>query len=271
MKNDGFKMNINRLITIIDKEWNEVFRNKAVVFTVFFMPVLFTFLPLFMLYITSSQLPAGGDTTDMPAIFAQTCGNLTANECSQVFLANQFLVLFMIMPMTIPIAIAAYSVVGEKTTRSLEPLLATPVTTLELLLGKCLSSSIPGVAAAWICFLLFFVLMPLTGVSAGVRASLTGPVWLGAVFLIGPLLSVFSVFFALTISSRVSDPRTAEQISVVIILPLLGIIFGQMGGLLVIDQRLVWVSAIILAALDCLAAALAVRLFRRETILTKWK
>ena len=67
----------------------------------------------------------------------------------QIYLINEFLLLFMMMPLIIPITIAAYSIVGEKTTRSLEPLLATPITTAELLIGKGLAAAIPAIAATW--------------------------------------------------------------------------------------------------------------------------
>ena len=52
-----------------------------------------------------------------------------------VFL-SLFMFMFMIIPVAIPVTIAAYSIVGEKTTHSLEPLLATPITTSELLVGQ---------------------------------------------------------------------------------------------------------------------------------------
>lgn len=35
-------MNLERVRTIIDKEWAEVFKNRMVVFTVLFMPLIFT-------------------------------------------------------------------------------------------------------------------------------------------------------------------------------------------------------------------------------------
>ncbi len=79
--------------------------------------------------------------------------NISAGDCFQVFLVSQFMLLFMIIPLAIPVTISAYSIVGEKTTRSLEPLLATPITTAELLIGKSLASLIPAVVATYGAFL----------------------------------------------------------------------------------------------------------------------
>ena len=83
----------------------------------------------------------GKDVTDLPPQFLALCGDVSPAECMQLFIVSQFLILFMLMPLIIPVSIAAYSIVGEKTTRSLEPLLATPVTTAELLVGKSLAAA----------------------------------------------------------------------------------------------------------------------------------
>src|SRR5258705_4959575 len=151
-------MNFQRIRTIIDKEWSEVFKNRLVLSTVAFLPILFTVLPLGVLYGTRG---AGGNSGDLPPQFTNMCGNLAAGECLQYFILNEFLILLMIMPLIIPISIASYSIVGEKTTRSLEPLLATPISTLELLLAKGLAATIPAVLATWAGFTIFMLLAPL--------------------------------------------------------------------------------------------------------------
>jgi len=59
------------------------------------------------------------------------------------------------MPAIIPITIASYSIVGEKSTHTIEPLLATPISTGQLLTGKALAAAIPSVIASLIAFLIF--------------------------------------------------------------------------------------------------------------------
>lgn len=49
----------------------------------------------------------------------------------------------MLIPTVVPLTIAIYSVIGEKSARTLEPLLAAPVRVGELLLAKSLASAIP--------------------------------------------------------------------------------------------------------------------------------
>ncbi len=158
-------LSFRHIRTIVDKEWAEVFKNKMVLFTIVLMPLLFTALPLIMLFVTTGSTIPGGDTADLPEMFLSVCGQMDSASCMQVYVINQFLILYMMLPLIIPITIAAYSIVGEKTTRSLEPLLATPISTEELLIGKALAAAIPAVGATWLCFFIFQILIPLTGAS----------------------------------------------------------------------------------------------------------
>jgi ABC-2 type transport system permease protein len=262
-------MNLQRIRTVIDKEWAEVFKNRLVLFTVAFLPILFTVLPLGALY--GTRAAGGGGGSDLPPQFLSLCGNLPANDCMQYFVLNEFMILFMMMPLIIPISIAAYSIVGEKTTRSLEPLLATPVSTVELLVAKGLAATIPGVLATWAGFAIFISAAPVMGASAGVMRHLLNPVWFLAIFVIGPLIAILAVNFALLVSSRVTDPRVAEQISAVIIVPLLGVLFGQIAGVIVLNLTFMLVAVVVLVIVDIGITYLGARLFQRETILTKWK
>jgi ABC-2 type transport system permease protein len=244
-----------------------------VLFTIAFMPLLLTAIPLVILFSMRGDIQtASGGATEVPAQFRTFCPvELSSGECLQVFMVSQFVFMFMIIPLSIPAAIAAYSVVGEKTTRSLEPLLATPITTVELLLGKSLAAVIPAVLATYIAFGIFAAGTWLLVPNRIMLLAILDARWLLAVSLVGPLLAWLSVTFSVMISSRVNDPRVAEQLSVVIIVPLLGLFFGQMAGLFIIDRQLVLVIALALVLVDAMMTYFAVQLFQRETILTRWK
>jgi ABC-2 type transport system permease protein len=250
----------------------EVFKNRFVLFTVAFLPLLAALLPLGILYFVSSSPEFATDLgEDIPPEFATLCGALTGDECIQYFLISQFILLFMILPLAIPITIASYSIIGEKTTRTLEPLLATPITTGELLGGKAAAAVIPGVTATWLAYLLLVVGVALLGVGAGVMDRLLDPFWLIAVFIVGPLLALTGVSVAVMVSSRATDPRIAEQTSMLVFLPVLLVFFAQLAGLIFIDAQLVLLIAAALIAVDVALLTMAVRLFQRETILTRWK
>ncbi len=260
---------MDKIRTIIRKEWAEVFKNRLVLFTVLLLPLFFSVMPLVALYFTNSE--GAGGVSNVPPQMASICGDLGYGACIQVYVLYQFVIIFMMLPLIIPASISAYSIVGEKTTRCLEPLLATPITTMELLIGKALGSIIPAVAATWGGFAVFAVGARLITSNPAVAARVLDPIWLLTVFVVGPLLSVASVSVSIMVSSRVSDPRTAEQVSMVIIVPLLAVFFGQTAGLFTINITFLLAVLVVLLAADATLVYFAGRLFERETILTRWK
>lgn len=264
---------MKKIQTIIRKEWAEVFKHRMVLFTVAFLPLIMTAIPIGLLISFRSEATGLANvSTEMPDQFNMFCpDDLSSGDCFQVYMVSQFMLMFMILPLSIPATIAAYSIVGEKTTRSLEPLLATPITTVELLVGKSLSAVIPAVIATYAAFGIFatatFFIVP----NRSLLAAILDSRWLIAVIVVGPLLALMAVNFSIIVSSRVNDPRVAEQVSMIIIVPLLVVFFGQIGGLFIINRQLVIASALVVLAGDALLTYLAVRLFERETILTRWK
>lgn len=263
---------LRRSRVIVRKEWSEVFKNRFVLFTVAFLPLLITLIPLGILYAAGSS----GDLAamageDMPASFAAQCGELQGVDCALYFFVSQFMLLFLLMPLAIPITIASYSIIGEKTRRTLEPLLATPVTTAELLTGKALAAVIPGVVATWLAYTIFISGSAALQVGPQVMGRLLDPLWITAVLLLGPLLALAAVSVAVMVSSRAHDPRVAEQLSMLVILPLLALFFGQIAGLFFVNQQLILWMAAGLVVIDVGLLAFAVQLFQRETILTRWK
>lgn len=266
---------MDKVKTIISKEWAEVFKNRWVTFSIIFMPLLFTAMPLIILYMLN---PSSGSAVEdlnsgIPAAYASICDEeLSSLECLQVYIVNQFLLLFLVMPLILPVNIAAYSVVGEKTNHSLEPLLATPISTVELLIGKNLAAVIPAITASWAGFGLFIIGIRLLLHDPDViLGEVLNPLWLSAILIAGPLMAVLSVNFAMMVSSRVNDPRVAEQLSSIIILPLLLLFFGQIAGYMFLNNRLILYLVLVLLVIDAIVVYLGVRLFERENILTRWK
>jgi ABC-2 type transport system permease protein len=263
---------MDKIRTIMRKEWAQLFRNRLMMFSLVLMPLLFTAIPLIILGVTGGTATGNLSATELPPQFAKSCPpGLAAGACFQYYLVSSFLVMFMLTPILIPVNISAFSIVGEKTTRSLEPLLATPITTLELLVGKNLAATIPAVVATWLGFAVFIVGALVISGSVRLVGALLSPMWLLAVLIIGPLLAILAVNASIMISSRVNDVRVAQQLSAVIVLPLLLVLFGQLSGLFVINVLAVIVTSAVLVGLDAGLVYLAVRVFQRETILTKWR
>jgi ABC-2 type transport system permease protein len=267
---------MKKIKTILRKEWAEVFKNKMVIFTVGFLPLLMTAIPLSIIYGTrgTNTAIAGGTTSNgLQAEMTQSMcpGSLSSSDCLQVFMVSEFMMLFMLVPVAIPVTIAAYSIVGEKASRSLEPLLATPITTLELLIGKSLAAVIPAILATFGAFGIFALGSWILVANKVLLSALLDVRWLIAIFIVGPLLAVMAVLFAMMISSRVNDPRVAEQVSMVVIVPVLAGFFGQVAGLFVLNKQIISIVALVMLVLDGILLYITTRVFQREQILTRWK
>jgi ABC-2 type transport system permease protein len=265
-------MNTEKIWTIVRKEWAEVFKNRLVLFAVAFLPLIMTVIPLVILATTGSVEAGDLVLEEIPPEFAAFCNDeLSGEECLQTFVATQFLILFLIMPVIIPVTIASYSIVGEKTTRTLEPLLATPISTTELLAGKALAAALPALAATWISFLIFNVGALLITDNPGIINVFAQPMWLLAIFGLAPLLSIAAVSVAVMISSRVNDPRVAEQLSGMVVIPVIALLLGQTFGLFILNRDLIFYFSLAVGIIDVILLYLASQIFQRETILTRWK
>jgi ABC-2 type transport system permease protein len=189
-----------------------------------------------------------------------------------LILLPAFSFFYLILAGYLPSTIASYSLVGEKVEKSLEPLLATPTTDSEILLGKGIAAFVPTVASILAGSAIFMTLMDF--VTRGKLGYYFFPNWNAVIvlFIMVPLAALLSVEWNVFISSRVSDVRIAQQFGVLVMIPLLGIyVSGEVNLIdLGVTNNLLYISAVLIAA-DVILFILARATFRREEILTKWK
>lgn len=186
-------------------------------------------------------------------------------------LMDSFLFFFVIGAATLPTAIAAYSLVGEKMERSLEPLLATPASDTDILLAKSLAALLPPIAATWIGAALYMILADLqTRGRLGLTYFPNGSALL-VVLLVIPLAAALAVMINVLVSTRTVDVRTAQQIGALPALPFAAIyVSSEVGAFtLTTGSTLVVCGALVLAVVGMFLAARAV--FGREEILTRWR
>jgi ABC-2 type transport system permease protein len=186
-------------------------------------------------------------------------------------LIDAFSFWFVIIAAIIPTSIASYSIVGEKVEKSLEPLLAAPVTDEEILMGKSLAAFIPSIISIWAGGIIFMFLINLFSYKA--LTYLYYPNWYIAVILLilGPLACILSIGFNIIVSSRINDVRSAQQLGMLIVLPF-GIIYvlKELSIIYLSVNNLLIISAIVLI-IDIFVFYLVMTTFRREEILTKWQ
>ncbi|MBA2701822.1 MAG: ABC transporter permease [Chloroflexi bacterium] len=255
--------------TILRREWMETFRNRLLVSTILIPPVLLTVAPIGLAgLIGERSLPAelsGQILAQRPEWAA-----FSSSELAGAFAVQQFLVFFLLMPAYIPLSIATFSIIGEKQSRSLEPVLAAPIRTVELLAGKAIAALVPGVLAGLVTYLVF-VLLASVVYGPNLFGVVTDPSWLAGVFLLGPAVGLSSVVAGVIVSSRVNDPRVAQQIGGVVIVPIVGLVLVQATGSVLLGPPGFVLMAAIVLIVSLVGLRIGVRLFDREAILTRWR
>jgi ABC-type Na+ efflux pump permease subunit len=195
--------------------------------------------------------------------------NVAIPDLFPLFAAFEFF--FIIFASSVPTGMASYSIVGEKIEKSLEPLLATPATDDEILLGKSLASFLASITATYLGAIVYMI-----GIDIVTLHGLGYPFypnWDAAVFLFAatPFVSLFSVELSIIVSSRVNDVRAANQFGGLLVLPFAALyVLGEINVVSLTTGNLLIMSAI-LALIDAGLFFLSRATFRRDQILTKWK
>jgi ABC-2 type transport system permease protein len=255
--------------TILRREWIETVRNRLLMSTILIPPMILTVAPIVL-------AGAIGQRSLPPELAAQIIEQrpawaaFSAGELAGAFAVQQFLVFFLLMPAYIPLSIATFSIIGEKQARSLEPVLAAPIRTVELLAGKSVAALVPGVLAGWVTYVVF-VLLASVVYGPALFGVVTDPSWLAGVFLLGPALGLSSVVAGVLVSARVNDPRVAQQVGGVIIVPVVAIVLFQATATVLVGAAGYTLLAVIVLVVSLFGLRIGVRLFDREAILTRWR
>ncbi len=259
----------SRVGIILAKEWLEMRGNRLLIFTVILPPIIMTILPLVMLA-TAGRQPMRPEQLEQLYAIQPSLRLFAPEEVTQITIVSQFLIFFLFMPALIPMTIASFSIIGEKQSRSLEPLLATPIEVNELFWGKSLAAALPAIGVTWFSYAIF-VVGSLVLASPVVWAQVVAWRWVAMILLLSPAISLLSVNLGVIISSRVNATRVAQQIGVVVIIPVLAVFFAQLAGVIAISLKTILLALVALGALDYALIGVGARLFQREAILTRWR
>jgi ABC-2 type transport system permease protein len=262
-----------RFTALLRKELLDLSRNRGALLPVAIVAMAALLLPfgvaLVIPAMTGHRL---GDDSDLVKVSAVVGAHeaLTREGRVQLFLFQQFLMLFLLAPITGAMALAAHSVVGEKQARTLEPLLATPIGTVELLVAKVLGSLIPPLGIAVAGLVLYFAGLACFAEPGVVRGMITPRTSL-LVLLVAPASALLALQAAIIVSSRVNDPRTAQQFGVLIIIPFTVVLVAQFAGMVWLSARAFALVGAGMFALWGVLTVVSAALFERDRILTNWR
>ncbi len=227
---------------ILRKELRDYRRNRFVIGTMAATPVLFIILPTIQLI----------------------AANATGKALS--LRIGLSLLYMLVIPVTMPSVMSAYSVVGEREQGTLEPVLITPIRREEFLIGKALAAFIPTLVIAYAVF----------GIFLAVAALFAHPVIVSAIYagshvlvqlLFTPLLAGWAIWVGIAVSARSTDVRVAQQLSVLGSFPPLIIVALMSLNVISESAALAIGLAAALLAFDLLAWRVVAAMFDRERLI----
>jgi uncharacterized membrane protein SpoIIM required for sporulation len=171
--------------------------------------------------------------------------------------------LFMIVgffPVAVALVLALESFVGEKERRSLEPLLSSPLSALQLYAGKLLASLIPPLAASYLA--MGFYLLELYrqgGWQPDAELFIQ-------VFALATVNCLVMVSAAVVISTQTTSLRGANLMSFVIILPMAVLLQGQSAAIVWGRDEVMWWTVLGLVLIVVLLIRTGVAHFNREEL-----
>ncbi len=192
-------------------------------------------------------------------------------ENLKAIMFNVLLMVLIMIPVMIPTVTASYSFVGEKVNRSLEPLLATPATDLELLVGKSGSIFLVSMGSTWIAFGLAVVTVDVLTQPVLGYYPLPNPHWTVGMLLLAPGMCLMSILTNVIISSKVNDVRVSQQIGGVLVLPILLFFLFTLAGFLSTDLVPMFAFSFAILGADVVILWISLKVFNREEILVSWK
>jgi ABC-2 type transport system permease protein len=272
-------MRIDKAVLVFKKDWREIRRNWQVILPIVVVPLMISvFLPVILTVIpnlagTQGSALSGFENLieNLPKHVQEQLAGMTEQQVMIYIMAIYFFApFFLIIPLMASSVIASDSFAGEKERKTIEALLATPISDGELFLGKMLVSFIPSMIVTTISFAVYTAVFDVMayGIFNGMLL-LPNIDWMLLIFGLAPTVALASIGLTVMISAKVKGFREAQQISVVLLVPVLALVFGQATGAIIFGPMVILVLIGLFGLIDFAVFRAGVKLFKREEILSK--
>jgi ABC-2 type transport system permease protein len=267
-------MRADKVLLVFRKDWLEISRNWEIMIPILIVPLIFSIiLPSVILFIPSSSSSTGSISSILGVlpdnIKAELAGYNTQQTVVYLILTYLFLPFFLLIPAMASSVIASDSFAGEKERKTIEGLLATPISDAELMVGKILVAFVPSMIVTAASFIAYTALVDYLGFGLFGRLVLPTINWVLVIFLLAPAISVAGIAITVIVSARVKGFREAQQLSVLIIVPIMGLVIGQAFGFLLLVPAVIIILFAIFAVIDVVILKIGLSMFEREEILSR--
>lgn len=272
-------LRLDKVVLVFKKDWIEVRRNWQVILPIIIVPLMISvLLPVLLTTISHITGSSGASLSDfenlirnMPAHVQERVKIMSEKQAMVYIMALYFFApFFLIIPLMASSVIASDSFAGEKERKTIEALLATPISDGELFLGKILVSFIPSMTVTIISFVIYSITFDILSYNMFNGELLLPNIdWLLLIFCLAPAIALASIGLTVMISAKVKGFREAQQISAILLVPILALVFGQLSGAIFFGAQIIVLLTIIFGVIDLIIFKIGVRLFKREEVLLK--
>jgi uncharacterized membrane protein SpoIIM required for sporulation/ABC-type transport system involved in multi-copper enzyme maturation permease subunit len=235
--------NLSRALMITRREVIDMFRDWRIIVPTFILTILFPYI---------ANWGAGRMLNWLNQYDAELIGER---------LIPFLLMVVGFFPSSFSLIIALESFAGEKERRSLEPLLATPLTDTQLYIGKMLSSSIPPLTGSLVGITVY-----LFGVNHSIHWS-PSPILLAQILILTVIQALVMIAGAVIVSSQSTSVRAANLLASFIIIPMSFLIQAEALIMFWANYSALWWIVIGLVVVLVLLVRMGVHTFNREELL----
>jgi ABC-2 type transport system permease protein len=269
-------MNWRAIRAIIEKDLKLVLQSKSVTIPLVSVPLLVAVvLPLVLgLMVRTTPLAGQADIRQMMAMLppdlARQMADLTPDQAILYYMLVYFFApLYLILPIMVSNVIAADSFAGERERKTLEALLYTPTSDDELLIAKLLAAWLPGIVVGLLSFVLYVGVANTVAWPIMERIFLPNAMWLLLVFWVAPAAAGLGLGTSVFVSAHAKSLQAAYQIGSLIVVPVMGLIIGQLSGALYLSLFMVFSMGLGLWLVDAGLLWFGRRTFRRSVLIAR--
>ena len=272
------RINWRAVSGIIRKDLRMVTQSKSVMLPMIIIPLIFVVLiPVGMIIgfnYFSAVLEKSSDFQDilrmLPASLRARYADLNVVQVVALYAFRyMFAPMHLILPIMTSSVIAADSFAGERERKTLEALLYTPTSDFELLLAKMLGALVPGVLVAWMSAVLYWIIVDIGAWPLFGWPILPDATWLLLALWVAPAAAAMALGATVIVSSRAKSFQDANQISGLVVLPVVVLMVAQASGVTFLGVWLTFLVGLVFWFLAAVLYVIGARTLRRSELLAR--
>lgn len=239
-------------ITIIRKDIKEIMSSKQTLIPMIILPVIFAvLLPIGLVFGAQFGMEGMNGMDELIEIFRDMLGTYNDSQLIiEITMNYMFPIFFLFIPVMTSSIIGAGSFVGEKERKTMESLLYTPITLKELFIAKIVGVAIPAYFITLISSIVFGIIMNVGGWIYFGRMIFPNLKWILLILWVCPAVTLLGLSFMVLVSAKAKTFMDAQQMSGMIIVPIILFLIGQMTGLFMLNEVILFGTGAVLYILD---------------------